>query len=116
MKTFETLNHQDFLVYVGAVGNCTAIAKDLVSINENEMATKMLSIADFYASALTAEVEQLQVGIGAAFQGEEALSFHTIRGRLGYDTKVVHKILKEALKSGIVTVTGVGRAKRYSMA
>lgn len=114
MKNYEAMNRDTIMSYFAIIGNATEISKSLIAIDEKEMATKMLGIADFCLTALDAETELPQVGIKAAFNShEERLSFYNLRGRLGQDTKVVHKMIKEAMGAGVIGCEGVGRRKRY---
>lgn len=112
-KVFENLNPNDVMGYYAAIGNPLSFAKDLKDLGQDGLADQALTIAAHYLDFLTSEVEAPKVGVQAVFNPGEKLSFHYIRGRLGYDTKTVHKIVKEALKLGTLAYDGTGRKRRY---
>lgn len=112
-KVFENLDPNSVMGYYSAIGNPIAFAKDLKDLGQDGLAEQALTIAAHYLDYLTSEVETPRVGVQAVFNPGEKLSFHYIRGRLGYDTKTVHKIIKEALKLGTLAYEGTGRKRRY---
>lgn len=114
MKNYEAMNRDTIMSYFAIIGNAVEISKTLIAIDEKDMASKMLGIADFCLNALDASPEQPKVGIEAAFDNkDEKLSFWKIRGRLGQDQKVTAKIIRQGIKDGKITSEGSHRSKKY---
>ena len=112
---FEQMDPNAVMGFYSAIGNPLSFAKDLKELGQPGLADQALQIAAHYLDFLTSEVAVPPVGIQAVFNPGEALSFYQIRGRIGYDTKTVTKMVKEAIKFGTLVVDGVGRRKRYSV-
>lgn len=112
-KIFETMDPNGVMGYYSAIGNPIAFAKELKELGQDTLSDQALQIAAFYLDYLTSEVVPPPVGIQAVFTAGERLSFVNIKGRLGYDSKTVTKMLREALKDGRLGVDGVRRARRY---
>lgn len=112
-KIYEQMDPNSVMGYYAAIGNPLAFAKDLKELGQPGLADQAIEIAAHYLDYITSEVVPPPVGIQVVFQGDEKLSFFAIRGRLGYDTKTVTKMIKEALKDGRLQVEGERRKKRY---
>lgn len=112
-KVFENLLPNDVMGYYSAIGNRILLAKDLKELGQDTLAEQALTIAAHYLDYLTSDVWVPPTGVAAFFNPNEKLSFHFIRARSGYDTKTVHKMIKEALKLGTLASEGEGRRIRY---
>lgn len=112
-KVFETMDPNSVMGYYSAIGNPIVFAKELKELGQDGLSDQALQIAAFYLDYLTSEVVPPPVGIQAVFNPGERPSFVTIKGRLGYDSKTVTKMIREAIKDGKIGVEGVRRARRY---
>lgn len=112
-KVFENLSPNDVMGYYAAIGNPLSFAKDLRELGQDTLADQALQISAHYLDYLTSDVYVPPTGVAAFFNPNEKLSFHYIRARSGYDTKTVHKMIKEALKLGTLASEGEGRRTRY---
>ena len=115
MKVHEQLDPQVIMGMYALIGNSAEVAVKFKELGQDQAHLDILSIGIHYLDKLVQDVEAPKVGIQQVFAVGEKIHFSMVKGRIGYDSKTVTKMLKEALKNKTLQVEGKGRSKTYSI-